>query len=153
QILSTTLETYPELKIHLSAWSGNPEHMLSFCKAFPTLTIGLDSSLTFQKAKHLHECAFELDLSRLVLETNSVIPSQVANRMGRDAFSHPGLIPFIATAVAKHSKYHPNSTVDKDDLDGGDANDYAALEVARKTAFAAVALYPLLAKVSSTCSC
>jgi Zinc knuckle len=150
QVLSECLVEFPSMKIHLSSWSGSASHMLAFQKAFPTLTVGLESSVTFQKAAHLHECAFELDLSnsstpRLVLESNNSIPSTVANQMGRDAFSHPGWIPFIASAVAKHNRFR---TVQVSLLDDIDSVNYAAVEVAKRTSVAAEALYPLLKEIS-----
>ena len=68
--------------------------------------IGLDASVTFAKASVIHDCAFDLPLSKLVLETGSpeTIPSIVTKAQGRDAFGHSGHLPFVAEAVAVKKK-------------------------------------------------
>ncbi|OEU18020.1 hypothetical protein FRACYDRAFT_238452 [Fragilariopsis cylindrus CCMP1102] len=101
----TTTSTTNE--IHLSSWNGKSEHMMVLLKAFPNnLYIGFDSTITFQKATHIHECAFDLPLNKLVLETcsPSLIPSCIANSIDtRYAFCHSGYIPIIANEIAKYS--------------------------------------------------
>ena len=96
-----------KFKIHLSSWNGKSEHMMVLLKAFPNnLYIGFDSTITFQKATHIHECAFDLPLNKLVLETcsPSIIPSCIANSIDtRYAFCHSGYIPIIANEIAKYS--------------------------------------------------
>lgn len=103
QILHEAHKQGPDLHVHLSAWSGTPSHMLSFLKAFPNLVIGINASVTFAKAKHMHECAFELDPSRrVVFETSQpeIIPSIVTKTLGRDAWGHSACIPWIAEGLA-----------------------------------------------------
>jgi Tat protein secretion system quality control protein TatD with DNase activity len=104
--LSETLDTFPSLNILLSCWSGRADHMTSICNAFPNnnIYIGLDGSVSFSKATHLHECAFDCPMERLVLETSTVIPASVANALGRDAFFHSATVPFLAEAVAHCKK-------------------------------------------------
>jgi Tat protein secretion system quality control protein TatD with DNase activity len=142
EVLSDSLRIHPSLKIHLSAWSGDPTHMMTFTKAFPTLMIGLDSHVTFHKATYLHECAFEIDTSqRLVVESNNTIPSEVANRLGRHSFSHSGLIPYICEAIAKHNPLKGSATTTEANDDGTDSG---AMLVAQMTALTARQLYPIL---------
>lgn len=104
--LTSTITKYPNLKIHLVGWSGRASHMMAMLQAFPNniLALGLDGAVTFSKAAHLHECAFEVPLDRLVLETTNIIPSNVANTMGRYAFSQSGWWPFLAESVADYKK-------------------------------------------------
>ncbi|CAB9524042.1 expressed unknown protein [Seminavis robusta] len=103
-ILTDATTEFPTLQIVLANWSGLASHMLSFLQACPHLTIGLDGSVSFAKAGHLHECAFDLPLDKLVLMTSHVIPAEIANLLGRDAFYHAGLWPFVARAVAHYKK-------------------------------------------------
>jgi Tat protein secretion system quality control protein TatD with DNase activity len=102
-----------KLKIHLSCWNGKSEHMMVLLKAFPdNLYIGFDSTITFQKATHIHECAFDVPLNKLVLETGSpsIIPSCIANSIDtRYAFCHSGYIPIIANEIAKYSSKNINN--------------------------------------------
>jgi Tat protein secretion system quality control protein TatD with DNase activity len=104
QLIEMT-STYPNLQIHLSCWSGRADHMISLLKAFPNnLFIGIDGSVSFSKTTQLHECAFDLELPKLVLESSTTIPAVVANALGRDAFFHSATIPYIAQAVAHYKK-------------------------------------------------
>ena len=93
----------PPLQVHLSCWNGTTETMMKLLNAFPdSLYIGMNSSVGFAKASSVAlECAFDVPLNRLLLETDNVIPAPVAKSMGRKAFSHSGLIPFIALAVSE----------------------------------------------------
>jgi Tat protein secretion system quality control protein TatD with DNase activity len=101
--LAETLDVFPSMKILLSCWSGRADHMTSICNAFTdNIYIGLDGSVSFSKACHLHECAFDLHMDKLVLETSTVIPASVANALGRDAFFHSATVPFLAEAVAQY---------------------------------------------------
>jgi hypothetical protein len=103
--LCTILETHPALKVHLCSWTGLADDMMAFLQRFPDrLWFGLDGSVTFAKAVSSHECAFDIPLDRLLLETGSNIPTPVAIALGRQAFPHCGLIPYIAAAVAKHKR-------------------------------------------------
>jgi Tat protein secretion system quality control protein TatD with DNase activity len=107
QQLTEMFDQFPSLKIHLSCWSGRADHMTSIiCQAFPfpkhQIYMGLDGSVSFAKATHLHECAFDCSLERLVLETSTVIPASVAHALKRDAFFHSATVPFLAQAVAKY---------------------------------------------------
>lgn len=98
---ATSLDQH--LKVHFSCWSGRAEHMTLLLQTFPNnIWFGFDGAVTFGKATYLHECAFDLPLSKLLLESGSprTIPSEVAKSWGREAFSHSGLIPHIANAVA-----------------------------------------------------
>ena len=97
---------FKSLKVHLSCWSGKAEHMTALLKAFPqNLYFGFDGTVTFSKAVHVHECAFDVPLSRILLETGSpsTIPAVVAKSLGRNAFCHSGHIPYIAESIAKYS--------------------------------------------------
>jgi Tat protein secretion system quality control protein TatD with DNase activity len=104
--LSQAILQYPLLQVHLVSWSGRASHMMALLKAFPNniLAIGLDGAVTFTKATYLHECAFEVPLDKLVLATTHVIPSNVANTMGRTAFPQSGWWPFLAASVTHHKK-------------------------------------------------
>ena len=135
-LLTEMIGLYPTLTIVLSNWSGLAKHMLTFLEAFSkdNLVIGLDGAVSFSKASNLHECAFEVPLDRLVLQTATVIPSEIANALGRDAFYHAGLWPFVAKAVAHYKK-----TV-------------SVLEVARATSELTLKLYPQLAPKVATSS-
>ncbi|KAI2491222.1 TatD related DNase [Fragilaria crotonensis] len=103
--LCTILETYPTVKVHLCSWTGLSDDMMALLRQFPNrLWFGLDGSVTFAKAVAAHECAFDIPLDRLLLETGSNIPTPVAIALGRQAFPHSGLIPHVAAAVAKYKR-------------------------------------------------
>ena len=99
----------PPLQIHLSCWSGKSETMMKLLTAFPdTLYIGMNPTVGFAKAAVAHECAFDVPLNRLLLETDNVIPAPVAKSMGRKAFSHSALVSYCALAVAEPKKISPD---------------------------------------------
>lgn len=104
--LATAISNHPNLRIHIVGWSGRSSHMLAMIQAFPTnlVAVGLDASVSFSKAEYLHDCAFELLLDRLILETSNIIPSNVANMMGRRAFPQSGWWPFVAESVSKYKE-------------------------------------------------
>ena len=64
--------------------------------------IGMHGRVSYTKAESLHECAFDIPLSRLLLETSKsrYVPSVVTKMLGRDAWNHSGLLPFVADAIA-----------------------------------------------------
>jgi Tat protein secretion system quality control protein TatD with DNase activity len=96
-----------QLRIHLASWNGKSQHMTSLLKAFPeTLYVGMNASVGFTKSALAHECAFDVPMNRLLLETDApyAIPTPVATAMGRAAFCHSGLVPFCAAAVAELKK-------------------------------------------------
>jgi len=128
-VLTETIDKHPMLKVHLSCWSGGADEMLSSLQDFPeNVWIGFDASASFAKASHIHECAFDAPLSHVVLETGANnIPSIVAKSMGREAFSFPGLVPFVAEALA-----------------GIKGNDTTAEQVAREATENTLKLYPQL---------
>lgn len=97
---------YPNLRIHLIGWCGRACHMMALLQAFPNniAAVGLDGAVSFSKAEYLHECAFDVPLDRLVIETANIIPSNVANEMGRSAFPQSGWWPFIAECVANYKR-------------------------------------------------
>lgn len=109
-LATVLLEMSPEdasasLKIHLVCWNGNSTHLLKLLGAFPeNLYVGMNASVGFTKATRAHECAFEVPLNRLLLETDApnAIPAPVTIATGRSAFCHSGLVPFVAAAVAEH---------------------------------------------------
>lgn len=106
--LHVILETpeHANLRVHLSSWAGMASDMTSLLQKFPdTLWVGMNGSVSFSKAVQAHECAFDVPLGRLLLETGNNIPSVVASALGRQAFPHSGLIPHVAVAVAEHRKY------------------------------------------------
>lgn len=103
QVLLETCQIYPHLQIHLACWNGRAEHMMTLLQSFPdNVWMGIDATCTFAKSSRAHECAFEVPLSRLLLETGDprTIPSSVTKALGRDAFGHSGLIPHVASALA-----------------------------------------------------
>ena len=104
--LAAAIDAYPDLRVHVVGWSGKATHMMALLQAFPRniCALGLDGTVTFAKAADLHECAFDIPLDRLVLETSTVIPSQVNQKLGRHAFFHSGCWPFVAQSVAEHKK-------------------------------------------------
>lgn len=138
-MLTEITAQYSSICIILSNWTGLACHVMRFLEAFggndgmtrsksSNLYIALDGAVSFTKAVHLHECAFEIPLNRLLLETATVIPSDIAKSLGRDAFFHSGLWPFVAQAVAHCKK---NVSVE---------------EVARATSDLTLNLYPQLAE-------
>ena len=108
-LVRVLLECTPP-RIHLSRWCGKSDHLLKILKAFPvsTLWIGLDASVGFAKAStNKKECAFEIPLDRLLLESSTSIPAPVAAVLkGKAFFCHGGLIPFVAEAVAEQKPTH-----------------------------------------------
>ena len=104
--MTTAVAVFPDLAIHVVGWCGKAAHMNALLQAFPRniQAVGLDGTVTFAKATDLHECAFDIPLDKLVIETASVIPSQVNHRLGRTAFFHSGWWPFVAQSVADHKK-------------------------------------------------
>jgi hypothetical protein len=66
----------------------------------------MNAAVGFTKATLAQECAFEVPLNRLLLETDApnTIPSPVVSSKGRKAFCHSGLIPLIASAVAEQKR-------------------------------------------------
>mmetsp|Transcript_21989 Transcript_21989/g.36399 ORF Transcript_21989/g.36399 Transcript_21989/m.36399 type:complete len:276 (+) Transcript_21989:1-828(+) len=104
-LLDKITETNAETQVHLSRWSGHADTMNHLLDRFPkNVWIGIDGTVTFQKATRAHECAFDVPLDRLLLETGTTIPSQVALKLGRDAFVHGGWIPFVAESIARCKK-------------------------------------------------
>ena len=66
----------------------------------------MDSTVTFSKATQLHECAFDVPLSRVLLETGApaTIPSIVTKTVdSKQVFGHSGYIPFIAASMAHYA--------------------------------------------------
>jgi len=123
------------LRVHLSSWAGKSEHMVKLLNAFPLdsdcrLYLGMNGLASFSKAKCAHECAFDVPLDRLVLETNAprTTPAAVANELGRESFCHPGLLHFVAAAIANHRR------------------DTSANDVAKACTANIEQLYPILAK-------
>ena len=136
-------------RVHLSCWNGKAEHLVALGGAFPPdqLVFGFDGRLGFSKAVHLHESAFEVSIDRIVLETGGagILPPVVAKHGGRNAFCHPGHLPFVAEELARHAGKNPrNHTVVNDD-DGGAASATVptAAMVARCAAATTKALYGL----------
>jgi hypothetical protein len=130
EVLGDIVAKYPTLKVHLSCWSGLAEHLNSLLSEFPdNVWVGMDGSVTFAKNARAHECAFDVPLSKLVLETGTpnVIPAAVANAMGREAFCHSGLIPYVAEALAGFKS---------------PALDISAEQVARAASLNTLLLYP-----------
>lgn len=101
------LERHTNLRVHVCSWTGRADDMMALLKDFPNrIWIGIDGSVSFAKATLAHECAFDVPLDRLLLETgsNNNIPTPVATALGRQAFSHSGLLPYVAAAVAKYKQ-------------------------------------------------
>ena len=98
----------PPLHIHLSKWCGKCDHVMKLLQAFPTtLYVGLDASVGYAKAsRHKKECAFDIPLDRLVLDTGLAIPSTVNECLGDKAFNHGSLVPFVAGAIAAQKPKH-----------------------------------------------
>ena len=104
--IAAAIALYPSLSIHIVGWCGKAAHLMALLQAFPNnlRAIGVDGTVSFKSRSDLHECAFEIPLDRLLLETSTIIPSQVNNRLGRTAFFHSGWWPFVAESVAHHKK-------------------------------------------------
>lgn len=133
-ILTEVLAKHSSLKIHLSCWAGEADDMMKILQRFPdNIWIGMDASVTFSKLVRAHECAFELPLDKLLLESGmpSTIPAVIARTKGRNAFNHSGLIPYIAEAVAVEKSKSRETTPD---------------EVARAASANALKVYPELKK-------
>ena len=121
-------ESTNSLKIHLVCWNGTSENLMKILKAFPdTVYVGMNAAVGFAKATVAHECAFDVPLDRLLLETDApnTIPATVVAGMGRKAYCHSGHVPIVAVAIAEHKK---NSG-------------YSAIDVARMASKNTVALY------------
>lgn len=107
KILLNAIGQYPTLKVHLSCWTGQSEHLAALLSAFPdNIFVGFDGSVTFAKATAFHECVFDAPLDKMLIETGTprIIPSVATKALGREAFAHSGLIPFIADAIAVQKK-------------------------------------------------
>jgi Tat protein secretion system quality control protein TatD with DNase activity len=116
------------LKVHLVCWNGTSDNLMKILQAFPdTVYVGMNAAVGFAKASVAHECAFDVPLNRLLLETDSpnTIPATVVASMGRKAYCHSGHVPIIAAAIAQQKK---NSG-------------YSAMDVARMASENTVALY------------
>lgn len=103
EVLLEITTLIPALRIHLSCWSGSAEDMNKILETFPdNVWVGMDGTMSFGKAKNAHECAFDVPLSKLLLETGlpQTIPADVARTLGREAFCHSGLVPYLAAALA-----------------------------------------------------
>lgn len=136
-VLHEVTTQYPDVRIHLSCWFGTADVMNRLITKYPrNVWIGLDGAVTFAKAHHAHECAFDVPLSRLILDSGTTIPAIVAKTLGRDAFCHSGLIPFLAEAVAR---YKPDVAL--------------AVTVARAASTNALALYPRIANPTTDAAC
>lgn len=132
EILTAVIEKYPLLKIHLSCWSGEADDMTKLLSKFTdNLWLGMDATVTFAKVTRAHECAFDIPLDKLLLETGTptTIPATIARAKGRDAFNHSGLIPYIAEAIASEK----SKTIDT-----------SPREVARDASYNTLHLYPSL---------
>jgi hypothetical protein len=119
------------LRVHLVCWNGTSDNLLKILKAFPdTVYVGMNAAVGFAKAALAHECAFEVPLDRLLLETDApnTIPAPVVTCMGRKAYCHSGYVPFVAAAISEHKKNSAPSTT-------------TAIDVARIASENTVALY------------
>jgi Tat protein secretion system quality control protein TatD with DNase activity len=102
-ILEEASKSHPDLKVHLSCWNGTEEDMVQLLQQYKSnLWIGLDATATFSKAayKQAHDCAYEVPLNRILIETGTVIPSSIAKHYTKEAFVQAGWMPFIAASVA-----------------------------------------------------
>lgn len=104
--IAAAVALYPDLLIHIVGWCGKAVHLMGLLQAFPhnLSAVGFDGTVSFKSRSDLHECAFDVPLDRLLLETSTIIPSQVNHRLGRSAFFHSGWWPFVAESVAHHKK-------------------------------------------------
>ena len=103
RVLLEAVTAHPTLRVHLSCWTGRSDHLLALLGAFPANAYaGLDATVTHSKATEAHAVAFDVPLSRLLLETGApgTVPSAAARAAGRAAFGHSGLLPLVAEAVA-----------------------------------------------------
>jgi hypothetical protein len=96
------LENYPTLKGHLSSWNGSIEDTDILCDKFPErIWWGVTGSCSFARNSTVaRECVLRLPWNRRLLESASVIPTPVAQALGRLAFAHSGCIPWVASSVA-----------------------------------------------------
>ena len=91
--------------IHLVAWSGSCEDMLSLQKANSSCAVyvGFTAAIGFAKAsRELKDCAFDCPLDKILLESDgpNAIPTAAVEFYGKGAFSHCGLVPFAGEGVA-----------------------------------------------------
>jgi len=137
-------------KVHLSCWNGKAEHLVALEQAFSSskqqqqqLVVGFDGSLGFSKAIHLHESAFEVSLDTILLETGGpgIVPPVVAKHGGRNAFCHPGHLPFVAQELAKHAGSNPRNCHPRDDNNDGPNPEITAEYVARRASENTKAFY------------
>jgi Tat protein secretion system quality control protein TatD with DNase activity len=104
----TPEDNRPPLLAHLSSWSGKSETMMKLLEAYPdSLYIGLNPAMGFLKATQAQECAFDVPLNRVLLETDNVIPSPVSKSLGRKAYSHSAQIQYCILALAEQKKLDP----------------------------------------------
>eukprot|EP00505_MAST-04D_sp_SCG-Rhode-Island_P000050 Stramenopile-MAST_4_protein_50 len=120
-------ESQTPLRVHLVCWAGKAEHMVKLLQAFPdTLFVGFNGTVGYSKAVFIHESAFDVPLNRLLLESDApfAIPTAINEANSAISFCHPGLIPYVAAAIAEQKK-----------------GTYTALDVARVASDNCVRLY------------
>ena len=102
-------ESKTPLRVHLVCWTGKAEQMVKLLQAFPdTLFVGFNGTVGYSKAALIHESAFDVPLNRLILESDAplAIPAAINEANSAISFCHPGLIPYVAAAIAEQKKRH-----------------------------------------------
>ena len=103
-VLAVLQEHVPtDYLIALHAYAGSAEAGVIMLKAFPNLYISFSGIITFAKAKHLRELAFDIPTNRFLLCSDGpwTPVSQVSITAKDDLSSEPSHIMFIADAIAK----------------------------------------------------
>jgi TatD DNase family protein len=101
QLLSEHLPA--EHPIHMHCFGDGPKEAEALLARFPNLFIGFTGVITFASAKPQREALAATPLERVLLETDGpyMAPTGAGERL-----CHPGLIPWVAAAVA-HIKQQP----------------------------------------------
>jgi Tat protein secretion system quality control protein TatD with DNase activity len=104
----TPQDDRPPMLVHLSSWSGKSDTMMKLLAAYPdSLYIGLNPTMGFLKATQAQECAFDVPLERVLLETDNIIPSPISKSLGRKAYSHSAQVHYCILALAEQKKVDP----------------------------------------------
>ena len=82
------------MRIHLHCFTDSPEWCEKYLAAFPNLKVGFTCSI-LRPSSSMARCAAVAPLDRILLETDGPYMSPNGSK-----FSHPGVIPAVAQAVA-----------------------------------------------------
>jgi TatD DNase family protein len=90
----------------LHAYTGDADAAGVLLKAFTNLYVSFSPIITFSKAKHVRELAFDVPNNRMMLCSNGPADSPVAQiaAISKKSLSEPGHVLFIAAAISLEKK-------------------------------------------------